>query len=607
MKVLYGNNKNLKNVNAVLVGNPNCGKTTLFNRLTGSKQRTGNWAGVTVEKKTGIVKCANGGRIELTDLPGTYSLSPYSPEEAVVRDCLSGNHPDVIINIVDATSLERNLYLTTQLAELGIPIVIALNMYDLATKDGGRIDYALIESRLHIPVVPISAGKNKGINSLIKSVLKACDNPRPNIMQRKFRNAEERYQYIQAVTKNAIIPPNRNKTGSLTIKADKILTNRFLAIPIFMSVIFAVFTITFGSFGTLLRDGAEYLICDLLKNSVKALLDYLNTSEWAQSLVLDGIIGGVGAVVSFLPQLVLLFTLLSLLEDSGYMARAAFITDRPLRKIGLSGKAFVPLIMGFGCSVPAILAARTLESSREKRLTVLLTPFMSCSAKMPVYLMLASAFFRESAAFVIFALYLIGIAVAFITALFFKKSSQKSEMPFVMEIPPYRLPSPKSLWLHVWKRTSDFLMRAGTVLLSASILIWFLQSFDFSMKTVNADSSILASVGRLIAPVFSVCGFGDWKASVSIVAGIAAKESVASTLMVLLSGAELSSVFNPLSAFSFLVFILLCPPCIGAILAVHREMHSAKWTVFSVLYQLFVAWFLSACIFQFGTFFINVI
>ena len=334
---------------------------------------------------------------------------------------------------------------------------------------------------------------------------------------------------------------------------------------------------------------------------------YLNPSEWAQSLVLDGIIGGVGAVVSFLPQLMLLFALLSLLEDSGYMSRAAFITDRLLRKIGLSGKAFVPLIMGFGCSVPAILAARTLESSREKRLTVLLTPFMSCSAKMPVYLILASAFFRESAAFVIFALYMIGISAAVITALLFKKSSQKSEMPFVMEIPPYRLPSPKSLWLHVWKRTSDFLMRAGTVLLSASILIWFLQSFDFSMKTISADSSILASIGRLIAPVFSVCGFGDWKASVSIVAGIAAKESVASTLSVLLSGAELSSVFTPLSAFSFLVFILLCPPCIGAILAVHREMHSTKWTVFSVLYQFLIAWFLSACIFQFGTFFINVI
>lgn len=667
-----------KTINVVLAGNPNCGKTTLFNQLTGSKQYVGNWPGVTVEKKSGKVRNSLGRDIEVVDLPGIYSLSPYTPEEIVTRNCLLNDDPDVIIDIIDATNLERNLYLTTQLAELARPIVIALNMCDLLEKNGDKIDIPFLEKQLGIPIVPISASKNVGIDKLVEKVAELYDNgkyvPVKNIysyevdrilreieealedikqhsyhrkrwtavklfegdkvtwnhynftdkqkahinlhvdeihtsknVDREMIIADERYKYICSITQKAVTRKRPADYLSVSDKIDKVVTNRFFALPFFLIVMLMVFAVTFGTPGTLLRDGATYLITDLLGGGLESLLVSVNASAWAQSLVIDGIIAGVGSVISFLPQIMLLFTLLSLLEDSGYMSRAAFIMDKLLRYIGLSGRAFVPMLMGFGCTVPAVLATRTLENQKDKRLTILITPFMSCSAKMPVYLLFISYFFPDCGPLVIFGIYILGMVVGVLTALLFKSTILKGKnAPFVMELPPYRMPSPKSLWLHVWDRLKDFLVRAGTVLLGASILIWFLQSFNFSMQMVSPDESMLASIGKFIAPVFSICGFGDWRASVSLVTGIAAKESVASTLAVLYPGASLSSAFSPLSAFSFLVFVLLYTPCIAALSAIRKEMGSAKWTAVTIVYQIFVAWLASALVYQFGTLIMNI-
>lgn len=675
---MESNQDKIKTINVVLAGNPNCGKTTLFNQLTGSKQYVGNWPGVTVEKKSGKVRNLLGRDIEVVDLPGIYSLSPYTPEEIVTRNCLLNDDPDVIIDIIDATNLERNLYLTTQLAELARPIVIALNMCDLLEKNGDKIDIPFLEKQLGIPIIPISASKNTGIDKLVEKVVQLYDNgkyvPVKNIysyevdrilreiedaledikqhsyhrkrwtavklfegdkvtwnhynftdkqkahinlhvdeihtsknVDREMIIADERYKYICAITQKAVTRKRPADYLSVSDKIDKVVTNRFFALPFFLIVMLMVFAVTFGAPGTLLRDGATYLITDLLGGGLQSFLVSVNASEWAQSLVIDGIIAGVGSVISFLPQIMLLFTLLSLLEDSGYMSRAAFIMDKLLRYIGLSGRAFVPMLMGFGCTVPAVLATRTLENQKDKRLTILITPFMSCSAKMPVYLLFISYFFPDCGPLVIFGIYILGMVVGVLTALLFKSTILKGKnAPFVMELPPYRMPSPKSLWLHVWDRLKDFLVRAGTVLLGASILIWFLQSFNFSMQMVSPDESMLASIGKFIAPVFSICGFGDWRASVSLVTGIAAKESVASTLAVLYPGASLVSAFSPLSAFSFLVFVLLYTPCVAALSAIRKEMGSAKWTAVTIVYQIFVAWLASALVYQFGTLIMNI-
>ncbi len=679
MSSIQTENQN-KSIRLALAGNPNCGKTTLFNQLTGSKQYVGNWPGVTVEKKEGRVKNTRGADMTITDLPGIYSLSPYTPEEIVTRNCLLNDDPDVIIDIVDATNIERNLYLTTQLAELGRPIVIALNMIDILEKRGDIIDTDYLEKSLGIPVVRISASKNIGIAELVDKVFEVAANgkyvPVRNIytpetdrvlrdiedaleavkqspyhrkrwtavklfegdrvtwnhynftdvqkkhidfhinevklsknIDREMIIADERYKYICSITAKAL---KRSKpVGYITFsdKIDRIVTNKFLALPVFLLTMLAVFFITFGPLGNLLRDGADWVINDWFAGVCENLLVSAGAAQWAQSLVIDGVIGGVGAVVSFLPQIMLLFTLLSLLEDSGYMARAAFIMDKLLRLIGLSGKAFVPMLMGFGCTVPAVLATRTLENQKDKRLTILITPFMSCSAKMPVYLLMVSAFFPEAGPFVIFGIYLLGMVVSVLTALLLKNTLLKGKnSPFVMELPPYRLPSPKSLWLHVWDRLKDFLVRAGTVLVGATVLIWFLQSFNFGLQMVDsADESILASIGVFIAPLFTLCGFGDWRVSVSLVTGIAAKESIVSTMSVLFSGARLSTVFTPLSALSFLTFVLLYTPCVAALSAIAREMSSKKWTAFAIIYQLAVAWFASAFVYQMGTLFMNLV
>ena len=680
MNSIEKNNAETKPLKLVLAGNPNCGKTTLFNQLTGSKQYVGNWPGVTVEKKEGKVKNNRGIDVTITDLPGIYSLSPYTPEEIVTRNCLLNDDPDVIIDIVDATNMERNLYLTTQLAELGRPIVIALNMIDILEKRGDKIDIDFLQKSLGIPVVGISASKNIGIDKLVDKVFEVASKGKyvevKNIyspetdrvlrdiedaleavkqspyhrkrwtavklfegdrvtwahynftdvqkkhidfhinevklaknIDREMIIADERYKYICSITQKAV---KRSKpVGYITFsdKIDRVVTNKYLALPVFLLTMLMVFFITFGPLGNLLRDGADWLINTWFAELVSNFLVSVNAAEWAQSLVVDGVIGGVGAVISFLPQIMLLFTLLSLLEDSGYMARAAFIMDKLLRLIGLSGKAFVPMLMGFGCTVPAVMATRTLENQKDKRLTILITPFMSCSAKMPVYLLFISAFFPDAGPFVIFGIYLLGMVVSVLTALLLKNTILKGKnAPFVMELPPYRMPSPKSLWLHVWDRLKDFLVRAGTVLVGATVLIWFLQRFDFGMHMVaSADESILASVGVFIAPVFALCGFGDWRASVSLVTGLAAKESIVSTMSVLFSGTALSTVFTPLSAISFLVFVLLYTPCVAALSAISREMNSKKWTAFAVVYQLCVAWFASALVYQFGTLIMNIV
>ena len=666
---------NLNVIKIALAGNPNCGKTTLFNQLTGSNQYVGNWPGVTVEKKEGKIKNKFGLEMSIIDLPGIYSLSPYSPEEIVTRNCLLHDNPQVIIDIVDATNIERNLYLTTQIAELGRPMVIALNMIDMLEKNGDTIDEKLLEKELGIPVVPISASKNIGIEALIEKTLELAKAskyvPVKNIYSKAVNNvlldiedaleevkqskyhrkrwtavklfegdsvtwnhydftkeqrehiishieeinssknidremiiADERYKYICAITSRAVHKNHAPCKLTVSDKIDRIATNKYLAIPLFLVTMFLVFAITFGPIGNFLRDAAEWLISDLLAGGITTFLHNVNASEWAESLVIDGIIGGVGSVISFLPQIVLLFTLLSLLEDSGYMARAAFIMDKLLRCIGLSGRAFVPMLMGFGCTVPAVMGTRILESEKDKKLTILITPFMSCSAKMPVYLLMVSMFFKDRGPLVIFGIYILGVVIAILTALLFKSTVLKGKnSPFVMELPPYRLPSAKTLLLHIWERVRDFLVRAGTVLMGASILIWFLQSFNFSLQMVESDESILASIGMMIAPVFTLCGFGDWRASVSLVTGIAAKESVASTMAVLYGG-SLTGAFSALSAFSFLVFVLLYTPCVAALTAMRKEFGSRKWMAVSVVYQLAVAWIMSFAVFQIGSLFI---
>lgn len=672
-----------KHLNVALIGNPNSGKTTLFNQLTGSRQYVGNWPGVTVEKKEGKLSYKNE-EIKIIDLPGIYSLSPYSSEEIVTRNCLLHDDVDLIINIIDSTNIERNLYLTTQIMELGKPIVVVLNMIDILEKKGDKIDYQLLSKLLSVAVIPMSANKHDKIENLMDSCLDIINqkasskiqdvqniyapeidsilnnieeilknsnnkfkvNPRwlavklfsedhdilKNVhltedelskinfyknsvspsknTDRQMIISECRYDYICSVCKKCVHKNLKNDKLSITDKIDKIVTNKFLALPIFLAIMMLIFYITFGPVGNYFKSWAEFLINDIIGNSIEKLLVSLNASSWAKSLILDGVVKGVGSVISFFPQIMILFTLLSVLEDSGYMARAAFITDKMLRKIGLSGKAFVPLLMGFGCSVPAVLGTRILEHDKDKKLTILMIPFMSCSAKMPVYSMFISAFFPSHQPIIIFSIYLLGILVAIFTAFLFKNTILKGkEAPFIMELPEYKLPTLKNLSLHVWERLKDFLVKAGTVLVGATIIIWFLQSFNFSLHTVQDSSdSILAYLGAKIAPIFTLCGFNDWKASVALISGIIAKESVVSTSAILYNTEAsmvlhhaLSQHFSMLSAYSFMVFVLLYTPCVAALSAIRKEMKSVKWTTISILYQLITAWFVSALVFQIGT------
>ena len=686
-----------------LAGNPNSGKTTLFNEVTGSSQYVGNWPGVTVEKKEGRVR---GSRqdIRLVDLPGIYSLSPYSMEEIVSRDFIINERPDLIINIVDATNIEKNLYLATQLIELDIPVVIALNMMDAAEARGDKIDADRLSKELKVPVVPIAASKGRGVKELVsmaealavkslkqnstlifdEQIIKCIDEIKAGIasegktlgaggspgkeggaaeetvenldwlaikllegdakvtqnfrlsselagrinelrksLEREYDNdiesiiADNRYRYITSITEKTVM--RKHTTGSMTIsdKIDRIVTHRVLAIPLFLAVMLLIFRITFGTVGTFTADLLDGFINGTVADIIKNWLVSAGTAEWLVKLVVNGIIGGVGAIIVFIPQFILLFLMLSLLEDSGYMARAAFVMDRLLSKIGLNGKSFIPMIIGFGCSVPAIMSARTLENEKDRRLTIILTPFMSCGARLPVYLMFSAAFFSKNQSVVIFSIYLLGVVVAVLSGLLLKKTVFRGESaPFVMELPPYRLPSLKSLLLHVWDKTSGFLKKAGTVIFAAAAIVWMLQSFDFSFRMVaDPGKSILGTIGGLIAPVFAPLGFGDWKSAVSLITGFIAKESVVSTMGILhgVGGAAdnvsamstvLQGVFTPLTAYSFMAFTLLYMPCMAAFATIKREMASWKWTLFTVGYQTGTAWLVAFIIYQIGRLFI---
>jgi len=664
-----------------LTGNQNSGKTTLFNSLTGSNQHVGNFPGVTIEKKEGQLKKHK--EVSIVDLPGIYSLSPYTIEEVVTRDFVLNEHPDLIINIVDATNIERNLYLTLQLMELSTPMVLALNMMDEVIKSGNSIDVSKLSDDLGIPVVPISAAKNEGISELIEVMMKtAKEKKKPekldfcvgevhkaihsishliedqsksinfplrfaatklvegdeitikalNITQNQkhiidhvVENMEEnlntdkeaaladmRYNYIEKICRNSVIKHQETREQLRSEKIDKLLTHKYLGIPIFIGIMFLVFYLTFGLIGAPLQGILEQGIT-LFTNFVSEFLLNQGVSSWLHALVIDGIFSGVGSVLSFVPLIVVLFFFLSLLEDSGYMTRVAFVMDKLLRKIGLSGKSFVPMLIGFGCSVPAIMAARTLSSERDRKMTIVLTPFMSCTARLPIYAMITMAFFPDNAAVVMISLYLLGILVAVLSGLLLKNTVFKGDpVPFVMELPAYRIPSKRSIALHMWEKAKDFAQRAFTVIFMASLVIWFLQSFDWSFNMIdNSSNSILASLGSIIAPIFKPLGFNDWRASTALIVGVSAKEAVVSTLSVLtgaMTDAELSTVLNtiftPLSAFAFLVFTLLYMPCVAAFAATKREMGSLKNAILTVTYQTVTAYIVSMIVYQVGSIFI---
>ena len=670
----------MKDVLIALAGNQNCGKTTLFNRLTGSNQHVGNFPGVTVEKKMGQIKSFK--EAALVDLPGIYSLSPYTSEEVVTRDFILKDDPDLIINIVDATNIERNLYLSLQLMELQKPMVIALNMMDEVTASGNSIDVHTLSEHLRCPIVPISASKNEGIDELIRVVKKQIRDGKQAVnldfckgevhraihsiahiiedhakqakvpmrfastklvegdepMQRELKLhqddidiiekivksmedalqtdreaalADMRYSYIEELVADCVVKRHASSAQVRSEKIDGLLTHKYLGIPIFILIMLCIFYLTFGPIGgtmqTLLEDGIA-VACDQMAN----LLASLQVSDWLQALIIDGICNGVGSVLSFLPVIVTLFFFLSLLEDSGYMARVAFVMDKLLRKIGLSGRSFVPMLIGFGCSVPAIMSARTLSSERDRKMTIVVTPFMSCSAKLPIYGMITVAFFPEHTALILISVYLIGILVAILSALLLKSTMFKGDsVPFVMELPSYRIPSAKSVVLHMWEKAKDFLRKAFTIIFVASIVIWFLQSYDFSFTAV-ADSadSMLASIGTWISHIFAPLGFEDWRASTALVTGITAKESVVSTLSVLTQtnsdaglSAALQTIFTPVSAFAYLCFTVLYMPCIAAFAATRRELGSIRQALGAVGYQTLVAYLVAFLVFQIGSMF----
>lgn len=670
-----------------LVGNPNCGKTTMFNEITGSTQYVGNWPGVTVEKKEGKARKIKED-VKIIDLPGIYSLSPYTMEEIVARDYIIDEKPDVVINIVEATNIERNLYLTTQLMEFGVPVVVALNMMDALEARGDKIDVPQLEKQLGVPVVPTSASKGQGIREMMEKALATAQASEVKSKQqcKKFydekiekcisqvealieKKTPEKYnlrwtaikllegdekvseklkadeslisaikEYQQDLEKEydndmeTIIADNRyrfitdvvSKTvkkklgGGLTMsdKIDKVVTNRILAIPLFLLVMFLVFQVTFGAVGSATIDFLDVFINETLSEAVTGWLEAGGAASWLIALVVDGILAGVGGVLVFVPQIMILFLFLSLLEDSGYMARAAFVMDRLLRKLGLTGKSFIPMLMGFGCSVPGVMAARTLENEKDRKLTIILTPFMSCGARLPVYALFTAAFFAKNQSLIIFSIYLLGIAVAVLSGIILKRTVLKGEAaPFVMELPPYRIPTFKGIIIHMWDRAKGFIKKAGTVIFAASVIIWFCQSFSLSLQMVeNPEESILGVVGTLIAPLFAPLGFGNWESSVAILTGVVAKEVVVSTLGILYGigevgedsvelAAALQTVFTPLKAYSFMAFTLLYMPCVAAFGAIKREMNSLKWTLFTVAYQTGVAWMVAFLIYQVGTLF----
>ena len=662
-----------------LAGNQNCGKTTLFNQLTGSNQHVGNFPGVTVDRKDGMIR----GHAEatVTDLPGIYSLSPYSSEEIVTRDFLLNTHPDGIINIVDATNIERNLYLTMQLMELEIPMVLALNMMDEVRANGGTIMVNELEELLGVPVVPISAAKNEGIDELVEHALHVarhrevpgridfCDATdgkdgavhrcihavahliedhaqhaglplrfsatklvegdqlieaalqldenetellghtiaeleNETGLDREAALADMRFTFIERLCDKTVVRPGESREHKRSVAMDKILTGKYTALPCFIGIMALVFWLTFGVIGAALSDLLTLGI-DAVTNAADHALTAYGINPVVHSLVIDGIFAGVGSVLSFLPVIVTLFFFLSILEDTGYMARVAFVMDQLLRRVGLSGRSFVPMLIGFGCSVPAIMATRTLSSDRDRKMTILLTPFMSCSAKLPIYALFTTAFFpRQWRAVVMVGLYLTGIVCGILYALVLKLTRYKGEpVPFVMELPNYRFPSARSVGQLIWEKAKDFLQKAFTIIFVATVLIWFLQTFDTRLNVAAPDTSLLALIGSWVAPIFKPLGFGDWRVSTALITGFTAKESVVSTLTVLLGGdtAALSTMFTPFTAVVFLVFTLLYTPCVAAVAAAKRELGSAKAAAGVVVMQCGIAWVVAFVVHCIGT------
>ena len=577
--------------NVALLGNPNVGKTTLFNSLTGSNQRVGNWAGVTVDKKEGFFD-----DFKIVDLPGIYAMDTFSNEEKISKEFLENGQVDLILNIIDASNIDRNLYLTMQLKQFKKPIILAVNMIDVAEKKGINIDYKKLEKLLNVTVVPIQASKEQGIDD-VKKALKDANLNKIDNTDYNFSNEKEAYTYIENLLSECT--KRNNKTiKTVKEKLDNIMLNSWLAYPIFFIIMALTFQITFSWIGQPLSDLLDSLLNDSLLPIIENLLQ--GSSPWFQSLIIDGIIGGVGGILVLLPIILSLFTCITILEDSGYMARVAFIMDKIMRKMGLSGKAFIPMIVGFGCSVPAIMTARTLESEKDRKLTALLIPLMSCNARLPVYSIFAAVFFPNSIGLVVASLYFLGILLAFILGIIFKHTIFKNEEePLLIELPEYKLPSLKNLLNQLYEKTKSFLMKAGTLIFAMSIILWFLSNFNFSGMT-DVNDSILASVGGFIAPIFKPLGFGNWQSSVSLLTGLIAKETVVSSMSVIFAGdlqVMLPLHFTSLSALSFLVFVLLYTPCITVVGTMKKEF-GTKLTLFSVTYQLVLAWIVAFLVFN---------
>ncbi len=582
--------------NVALLGNPNVGKTTLYNALTGSNQYVGNWPGVTVDKKEGFFE-----DVKVVDLPGIYAMDTFSNEEKVSKKFLEEGDVDVILNIVDASNLNRNLYLTTQLKKFDKPIILALNMIDICDSKGIVIDYEKLKKELNVEVIPIIAGKNIGIDK-IKDRLKDGNFKKDNeINKYDFKSEKEAYEFIEKILNKCVTENLKNKE-TFTEKLDKYVLHPVLAYPIFILLMALMFQLTFSWVGQPISD----LLSDLLDNSLIPFISELlsNNSPWFRSLIVDGIVAGVGGILVLLPIILVLFICITLLEDSGYMARVAFMMDKLMRKMGLSGKAFIPMIIGFGCSVPAIMTARTLESEKDRKLTALLVPFMSCNARLPVYTVFAAVFFTNHRGLVVASLYLLGIVVAFLLGILLKNTYfKKDEEPFIIEIPEYKMPKFSSVLNVTADKALEFLKKAGTLIFAMSVVIWVLSNFNLSGMVEEVNDSILASIGNVIAPIFKPLGFGNWQSAVALLSGLLAKETVLSSMEVIFSGnlqTVLTAHFNSLTAYSFLAFILLYTPCISTVGTMKKE-YGGKLTVFSVFFQLTVAWIVSFLIFNVGS------
>lgn len=590
-------------INVALLGNPNVGKTTLYNALTGSNQYVGNWPGVTVEKKEGFLSKD----IKVVDLPGIYAMDTFSNEEKVSKQFLEEGNVDLILNIVDASNLNRNLYLTTQLKQFGKPIILALNMIDICENKGIVIDYNKLSKELDVEVIPIVAGKNKGIDK-IEERLKQGNFKKPlNSNKFDFSSEKMAYEFIEKVLEDCVTV-DKNKKESFTETLDKFVLHPFLAYPIFLLLMSLMFQLTFSWVGQPLSDYLDSSLNDELIPFARELLS--NTSPWFQSLIVDGIIAGVGGILVLLPIILALFICITILEDSGYMARVAFMMDKLMRKMGLSGKAFIPMIIGFGCTVPAIMTARTLESEKDRKLTALLVPFMSCNARLPVYTVFAAVFFKSHRGLAVSSLYLLGVIVAFLLGILFKNTYfKKDEEPFIIEIPEYKMPKISSIYKQTLDKAMGFMQKASTIIFAMSVVVWFLSNFNLSGMVNQVDDSILAAIGNMIAPIFKPLGFGNWQSAVSLLSGLLAKESVLASMEVIFAG-DLSLIlpnyFTNISAYAFLVFILLYTPCISTIGTMQKE-YGTKLTLFSVIFQLVVAWIAAFLVFNLGGFVINVI